>query len=435
MITVCLVFMTGVWASDYSTIQEAIDKNPGQVVLVEGEHVVDAPITIKTNGSGLSGHGRIVQSNPGAPVVDVEGAAGVRICDLTLTRAEGRTESLQAGLRAMNCSGLELRGVRVIDNWSTAGAITLLSCSDARVESCTVRNYKRIGLDDRTSSELYGYAFKVIDGTGISTQMCKNLLITGNLIVEDRLFPTLETKQANALGQLTEGMNPTKKGRLAPPGDYANNWHQGSAILVTAPETADHVTVSNNIIRNAAQGIDIHADHVACTGNSIDHAFIGIKCMHGARNVIIADNNVSHMDLWGLVMLPGTASHPAQPASEGKPAAGPNFTTGNIIANNIFSDFGFGYEYFNWEGSRGSVISLESGQLAENPVMTDVLVQGNIVYDSGKDGVLVDGKPEKIGPRYEYAVFMTPEPRPQGIVFRDNVFQPGRSGVSNVPLD
>lgn len=97
---------------------------------------------------------------------------------------------------------------------------------------------------------------------------------------------------------------------------------------------------------------------------------------------------------------------------------------------------GRAFDLFGVYGGRiGGVISLESGQLPENPVMTDVIVQGNIVYDSGKDEVLVEGKPEKIGPRYEYAVFITPEPRPQGIVFANNIFQPGRSGVSNVPLE
>ncbi len=429
VIAACLILMNGALASDYVSLQEAIDKNPGQVVAVEGEYVVDAAVRLTADGSGLCGHGRIVQSNPAAPVVDVEGASGVRVCDVTLTRAAGKEESTESALRARNCKLLEVRGVRAADNWSTAGTIYLDGCSDARVEGCTVRNYKRIGVDDRTGSELYGYAFKVIDGTGIVATQCKDVLITGNLVVEERLFPTLETKQAHGLGSLTEGRNPTKKGPLAPPGDYANNWHQGSGIVVTSPEVSDHVTVSNNVIRNAAQGIDMHADHVTCTGNSIDRAFVGIKCMHGSRNVIIANNNVSHMDLWGLIMMPGTASHPAQPAAGDKPAAGPNFTSGNIIANNIFSDFGFGYEYYNWKESRGGVISLESGQLPENPVMTDILVQGNIVYDAGKD------EAEKIEPRYEFAVFITPEPRPQGIKFADNAFQPGRGGVCNVPIE
>ena len=177
------------------------------------------------------------------------------------------------------------------------------------------------------------------------------------LILESRIYPTRKTKEKHHLGDFTDGEKPLKKGRLAPEGAYANNWHQGSAILVTSPEETDHVLITGNIIRNAAQGIDIHADHVTCSNNSIDHAFIGIKCMHGARNVIITANNVSHMDLWGLVMLPGTASHTAEPATADKPARSANYTRGNIIANNVFSDFGFGYEYYNWEKSKGGVIS------------------------------------------------------------------------------
>jgi hypothetical protein len=192
--------------------------------------------------------------------------------------------------------------------------------------------------------------------------------------------------------------------------------------------------VTGNYIENAAQGIDIHADHVTCSFNTIDHAFVGIKCMHGSKNVIISNNNVSHNDLWGLIMMPGTASHPAKAATQDTPARPANFTAGNIIANNIFSDFGFGYEYFNWEHSRGGVISLESGQLPENPVMTDVLIQGNIVYDTGRDQILVDGVPTTIPPRYEYAVFISPDPEPTGLRFVDNLFHPGRGGVSNLPL-
>jgi len=297
-----------------------------------------------------------------------------------------------------------------------------------------VLNYKRIGVDDRTASDLYGYAFRVIDGTGILATQCGGVLIQDNRVVERTIYPTEQTKEAHRLGEFTEGREPTKKGRLAPAGSYANNWHQGSAIVVTSPEVTDHVLVSGNYIENAAQGIDLHADHVTCTNNIITHAFIGIKCMHGSKNVIITGNNVSHNDLWGLVMLPGTASHPAEAALEGRPARGANFTRGNIIANNVFSDFGFGYEYYNWKGAKGGVISLESGQLPENPVMTDVIVQGNIIYDTGRDQVLEDGVPTTVAPRYEYAVFITPDPRPEGLHFTGNIFHPGRSGISNISL-
>jgi len=177
------------------------------------------------------------------------------------------------------------------------------------------------------------------------------------------------------------------------------------------------VLVTGNVIRNAAQGIDLHADHVTCSNNSISHAFIGIKCMHGSRNVIIEGNNVSHMDLWGLVMLPGTASHPAEAAAGDKPACQANFTSGNIIANNVFSDFGFGYEYFNWEKSRGGVISLESGSIAGKPRDYGRHHPGaTSCTDSGKDQILVDGKPQTVFRalrvrRFHHAQPPTPRPR------------------------
>lgn len=422
--------------SAYGSIQEAIDGNPGKTILIDpGDSLIDQPLQIHTDGTSLLGYGRIVQSNPKAPIIRIENANGVRIIGITLTRSAGQEETLEPAIRADKCRMLEFESVQVIDNWSTAGAISLDQCQDSRIHGCSVSNYKRIGVDDRTENDLYGYAFKVIDGTGIAITHSGNVQVEGNRIVENRIYPTQEVKEKHHLGELTDGKKPTKKGRLAPEGSYANNWHQGSAIIVTSPEETDHVLITGNLIRNAAQGIDIHADHVTCSNNSIDHAFIGIKCMHGARNVIISGNNVSHMDLWGLVMLPGTVSHPAEPASADKPARVANYTHGNIIANNIFSDFGFGYEYFNWEKSKGGVISLESGQLPENPVMTDVIIQGNIVYDTGKDQVLVDGVPQTIPPRYEYAVFITPDPKPQGLVFANNVFHPGRSGVSNLPLE
>jgi len=133
-----------------------------------------------------------------------------------------------------------------------------------------------------------------------------------------------------------------------------------------------------------------------------------------------------------LIMMPGTLAHPAQAAAAGNPAQGANFTRGNIIANNIFSDYGFGYEYFNWKQNRTGVICLDSGQLPENPVLSDVLIEGNIVYDTGHDQVLKEGQPFTIEPRYHYAVFISAKPRPEHLHFSNNIFHPGRGGVCNL---
>jgi hypothetical protein len=405
------------------------------IALPDGEYRISEPILVTSDNTVIHGRARIVQSSPDADIIRVENATGVRIEGLTLTRETGKEESTGSGLRAENCTRLELANLRIHNNWSQQGTIYLIHCESAVVRDCEVLNYKRVAVDDRTTSELYGYAFRAIDGTGIQVNGARGLQIVNNRVLEERLYATREMKDIHRLGSFCEGKHPTKKGKLAPPGNYANNWHQGSAITVSSPESTSHILVSGNLIRNAAQGIDMHADNVTCANNVIDHAFIGIKCMHGSRNVIIANNTVTHMDLWGLIMMPGTLAHPAEAARGDRPPRGANYTRGNIIANNIFSDFGRGYERFNWEQQRSGAISLESGQLAENPVMTDVLVEGNIVYDTAADGELIDGQPQRLPPQYEWAVFITPEPRPQGLVFRNNIFHPGKSGVSNIPLE
>jgi hypothetical protein len=417
------------------SLQSRIDAAPGTIISLNGAtYELDEALRIEHDGSGLIGPGHIVQRNPDASIVHVFDAADVRIEGLTLTRAEGVKDATKHGLHAERCEGFDAINVRVADNRSAAGTIFLERCRRSSVRGCDVRNYKRITVDDRTGSELYGYAFRVIDGTGILVNRGSGIILANNRVVETNISPSRETKDAYQLGQFTDGKQPLKKGPLAPPGNYANNWHQGSAIVVTGPKATDHVLITGNYIENAAQGIDIHADYVTCTQNVIDHAFIGIKCMHGSKNVIITHNSSSHNDLWGLIMQAGTASHRAEAATDDRPAREANYTAGNIIAHNIFSDYGFGHEYWNWKESRQGVISIESGPLPENPVIHDVLIQGNIVYDSGRDQVLQDGRPVTAEPRYEYAVAITADPAPTGLKFSDNIFHPGRGGVSNIPL-
>lgn len=400
-----------------------------------GDYLIGQPLRIKTAGTGLYGFGRIIQTNAAASIVEIRQATNALLRDLTLMRPPAQADTTEHAVSASDCDGVELDRLRVIDNRSLGGTLLLERCRNSRVQNCTIKNYKRIGIDDRTGSDLYGYAFYAIDGTGILITESEGVTVHNNHVIEANIYPTRETKERHQLGQLTAGRKPVNKGKLAPRGDYVNNWHQGSAITITSPEKTRFVQVIGNYIENAAQGIDLHADQVICTQNIIRYAFVGIKCMHGSRNVLISNNNISHIDLWGLIMMPGTASHPAEAAAEGKPARGANFTRGNIIANNIFSDFGFGHEYFNWKDHKTGVISLESGQLPENPVMSDILIQGNVVYDTGKDQVLEEGKPVTLAPRYHYAVFITPEPRPEGLRFSNNIFHPGKSGVSNLEWD
>lgn len=84
--------------AEYKSIQEALDTNPGKMVyLPQGDHVVSERITIKHDGSGLYGYGRIIQENSEQPVIRADGRKRIILQDITLTRAEGQQESRAEG--------------------------------------------------------------------------------------------------------------------------------------------------------------------------------------------------------------------------------------------------------------------------------------------------------------------------------------------------
>jgi len=416
-------------ARDYASIQAAIDANPGRMIHVAaGEYQVDEPIEIHTSETGLFGYGTIIQTNPDAAIVNIRGTEGTRLDGLTLTRPDGKRRTHRAGLHLARCDRFRLTNLRILDNHSDNAAVRIENGHHGRIEGCEIVNYKRIGVDDRTASPLYGYAFHAIIGDGIIVTASTYITIAHNTVAERRVDSSPAAKQQYQLGQLTEGRQPTRKGQLAPAGDYVPHWHQGSAIVVTSPEQTRYVLVTGNFIENAAQGVDLHADHVTFSANIIHTAFVGIKCMHGARNVVITGNNVSQTDLWGLVMQPGTASHAAE---NGRP---PNVTRGNIIANNVFADCGYGRDYHNWKSSDSrNVLQFESGPMPDNPPLGDIVVQGNIIYDPGRDGPVEDGN--GAGPRFNYAVFIDPRLDLKSFRFTGNLFHPGQRGVSNVAIE
>lgn len=430
-------------ADDYESIQAALDANPGCMIVVDGTRTITSRIRIFSDSSGLSGFGIIQQQNPAEPILDIVGADGVRIRDVTFTRPEDKREAEAPGISCRDSRDVTIEGVRVTGNCARDAAIEVRNGTNVIIRNCEITDYKRITVDDRTESENYGYAFICIDGTGIGVRESLGTVIEGNRIVETTLFPTREIKEKYRLGTLTEGRKPTKPGVLA--GEvvkrgYVNNWHQGSAIIVTDPEKSRHTRISGNYLQNAAQGIDLHCDNAICVNNTVDHGMMGIKATHGCRNLIIAGNMLAHIDLWGILLNPGAASHAAEPAGDCKSAQGQNVDAGTIISNNIVSDYGCGHEYWNWGGASADLgnsypFAFYGGQLPTNPPLTDVLIQGNIVYDSACD----EGSP----PKYRYAIFVGswdsgPEmvaTSPKRLHFSNNIFHPGREGVSNVPLE
>lgn len=407
-------------AESYDSIQAALDANPGGMIFVPaGDHVIAEKIRIRGERSGLFGPGRIIQQNPDQPIIEIEDADAAGLRDLTLTRAEGKMETGNEGILAIRCRDLVIDGVRVIDNRTRSAAIALRECRGARVSRCVVRNYMRVSVDDRTSSKEWGYAFNCTDGTGIGLDRCTGSLVEGNRIVEEIFIPTPEIKARYRLGDWVK-KNPEKGTFLSQrawDAAYSDNWQQGSAIIVNAPEASDLTRILGNHIENAAQGMDIHADHVIVANNVVANSFMGMKAMHGSRNVLIIGNQFSKNCLWAIGLMPGAAAHPGE---EGKPATA-NADGGSIIANNIISDFGHGDAHWIW-GTERSPLKFDTGQQPDDPPLADVIVHGNLIHCIGE-------------PRYKHAVTLPGGPNaPRGMHFSNNLFAPGTAGVSNREL-
>ena len=398
--------------ADYPSIQAALDANPGKVLEVPpGDHKISEKIRLRGEGSGLAGPGRIIQINPEQPHLEIEDAVAVELRDVTLARPEGKTETRHEAIVAIRCRDLVIENVRVLDNWSNAGTISLRECRDARISRCLVRNYMRISIDDRTASEDWGYAFRCTDGTGISLDRSSGCLIEGNRIVEERLVPTREVREQHGLGDFVK-KNPVK-GKIVDDvmwnADYTDAWQQGSAIVVNAPKDSAMTRLLGNHIENAAQGIDIHSDQIIVANNLVANAFIGMKAMHGSRNVLITGNQFVRNSLWAIGLMPGTG------------ADAENSDGGSIVANNLISQFGHGDAAWIW-GTERSPFKFDNGQEADDPPLREVLVQGNVVDCIG-------------APLYRYAVVVAGgEDGPKGLRFANNLFAPGRDGVANVEL-
>ena len=141
-----------------------------------------------------------------------------------------------------------------------------------------------LSIDDRTAGTESGFAFTCIDGTGIEVEGCKGALIQGNRIIEENMLPTPEIQKKYGLGKFVK--KNAVKGTLISQKiwdeEYFPAWHQGAALHVGMPEIGDCIQVLGNYIENAAQGMDIQADHVIISQNIVNNAFVGMKAMHGA---------------------------------------------------------------------------------------------------------------------------------------------------------
>lgn len=434
-------------AANAASLQGAIDANPGRMIFVpQGEYRLDQPLRITTDGTGLYGYGVIIQQNASVPILLISGANDVRIRSLTFRRSNCREMDRANGVVVEQAKNVVLDHIRVRDHKVQGHAIAIRGCSNCAIRDSEVINYKQIAIDDRTGNAMQGYAFRCIDGTGIYVSNSTGTVISGNRIIEQDLLPSKAIQEKYELGRLVPGRHPTVVGELGKRavrnGNYVDLWHQGAAIFVGNPRASRQTLITDNYIENAAQGIDMHSDNAICSGNTIHNASIGIKATHGSRNLILNSNLLAKIDRWGIVLSPGAGSSHSVPAHGTQLSKPANVDGGTVISNNIITEFGEGYEYWHLGGAyddRGSSygIAFLAAQLSSNPPLRDILVTGNVVYDTTADEISSASGDPPPRPKYRFAVAIEHEqgkPDPVGMHFGNNVFHPGTEGISNVEL-
>ena len=101
-------FAAELLVTSYPSIQEALNANPSRMIFVPaGDYTITEKIRIRGERSGLFGPGRIIQQSADQPIIEIEieieNANGAQIRDLTLTRPEGKMETLNEVIIAIKC--------------------------------------------------------------------------------------------------------------------------------------------------------------------------------------------------------------------------------------------------------------------------------------------------------------------------------------------
>lgn len=427
---------------DPRSIQAALDAQPGRALyLPAGEYRIDAPIVVSTSGSGLFGEGTIIQTNDDADMVQVRDADHVRIEGITLLREKPKFFKSARAIQAERSHYMVVRNVTIRGNRASPATVNVTDCNYATIEGCSVIDYKTVTIDDRMTNDLYRYAFRAIDGHGIRIRHCVGTRLVRNRIIETELRPTEATMKQHELGKIVN--QAAELGPLASYGvkdGFAFIWHQGAGIGVSGPDVTAHTLIDGNYIENAAQALDVHSDFMVVTNNQITNCYTGIKVFHGSRGVVVSNNIIHRPGKYGIMLRPGSESWEAAAATADKPAREENVQRGIIIANNVITDMGYDDEHWrlwNDDPSETSPVGIKvgTGPLATNPRYRDLIFEGNIIHDHGQDGILVDGKPSVLPPRYKWAIWFDDEWRAENVRMSDNIFAPGEKGVSNLPIE
>jgi len=113
------------------------------------------------------------------------------------------------------------------------------------------------------------------------------------------------------------------------------------------------------------------------------------------KHVTVTGNQFIKNTLWSIGMMPGgrLAPFPEPPRRTSRPAGRTSMAArSSPITSSPISALGQNPMDLGGGKRPATRFGFDHGQVPENPPLTEVIIQGNLVYDTGRDTLIKEGK-------------------------------------------
>ena len=329
-------------ADDTLAIQAALDAGQGPVFLPTGRYRLTETLRVP-GGGGFYGRGILYMDDDETVLTNYEGDQGASNIRIEGIQIEKRfiDNSEKDGILIQHAANVCIDGVSVT-GISACYGIALVHCENFSIANCYIHDFKA----SWKRRKLPGG--RNLDALGITLEHCRAGQISNNRI--ENL--NLTDESAVAVQYQTDGIN---------------------------PRYCKQLTISNNVIRNVGEGIDlVECESVSVHGNVIETCWhFGIKVIHGSRLCTVSHNTISNAALSGISLY------------FGDPANGPSF--GNVVQGNTILNTGSVAIRQGDNGARRGVwktweiagIELCNDSRTKNSVF-DYVIANNVIYNTAE---------------------------------------------------
>jgi hypothetical protein len=253
---------------DSAAIMKAISSCSGPVYLPAGEYLINTPISISKNNSGIFGEGTLLLEK------DIDGII-----------ANGKSD-------------IFIQGIYVKKSWvdnSVKSAFNLLNCKNVIVDGCEASGF----------SARYGVYFLT----------CTDFIASNNYIHDfssSKVGPLADGDQQDSFGVFVRAgcnngkilYNKVRNLRTEEP-NLSARYVQTDGICCN---DSTNIWIEGNDISTVGEGVDTGASlNITIKNNKIfDTAGFGIKVIHGTKNSLVEGNYIEQGGIAGIVFASGT---------------------------------------------------------------------------------------------------------------------------------